>query len=230
VNLQEMRDYIRTQLDMDEEELPNPMLDSYIDEAYMRTISMENRWPFFETSWTLTKLGPDSVAALPASCDPAGLYSVRDTDTGLRLTQVSNEQAEDNFQQLQQSVTTPYYYTLWGSELRLWPTSSADVNLALRGYRHPSQWMVPPTGGAGAVPDCDQRLHFLLCHYAIALCYAQQEDEVLEDVYMKRWQASFVAARNAICNPRHQRPLVLNGGLPISQTGTSMIWGPPVGP
>ena len=52
----------------------------------------------------------------------------------------------------------------------------------------PTDWIA---GGAGAEPDCDIRLHQLLAHYAIALCYAQQEDEVLEDVYMKRWQASY---------------------------------------
>ena len=65
----------------------------------------------------------------------------------------------------------------------------------------------------------------------LALSYAQQEDEVLEDVYMKRWQASFEAAHSAICNPRHHRPLVMNGGLPLTSYNTnSMAWGPPVAP
>ena len=100
----------------------------------------------------------------------------------------------------------------------------------IRGYRYPTDWIA---GGAGAVPDCDARLHMLLAHYAIALAYAQQEDEVLEDVYMKRWQAGFAAARNAIVNPRHHRPLVFNGGLPLTSyyPGNTVVWAnPPVAP
>ena len=44
------------QLDMDDEELPNAMLDSYISEAYIRMMSMENRWPGFESRWTVNKV------------------------------------------------------------------------------------------------------------------------------------------------------------------------------
>jgi len=215
------------QLDMDDEELPNAMLDSYLSEAYMRTMSMENRWPSLETSWTLTRPDGDVEVPLPADCDPAGLFSVRDIESGRRLTQVSSEQAENSFRVGDQPTTWPAYYTIWGNELRLWPDPNGARELSLRGYRYPADWIA---GGAGAVPDCDTRLHFLLCHYAIALAYAQQEDEVLEDVYMKRWQASFAAAHSAICNPRHNRPLVLNGGLPISWGVVPMMWGPPVAP
>ena len=215
------------QLDMDDEELPNAMLDSYISEGYMRMMSMENRWPSFESRWTVTKLGGTGDITLPADCDPAGIFSVIDGNNGMRLTQVANEQAEDNFAQTA-TTTMPYYYSVWGSELALWPNPSGDRALRLRGHRLPRNWIAD---GAGGQPDADERLHFLLAHYAIALSYAQQEDEVLEDVYMKRWQASFEAAHSAICNPRHHRPLVMNGGLPLTSYNTnSMAWGPPVAP
>jgi hypothetical protein len=227
VNLQQLRDYIRAQLDMDDEELPNPMLDSYLDEAYNRTIVMENRWPFFEQRWDASKIADELDITLPPDCDPGGLFSVIDAASGMRLVQVSNEQAEDNFAQIA-TTTTPVYYSIWGSALRLWPDPGTDRSLRLRGYRYPTNWI---SGGAGAEPDADSRLHILLAHYAIALCYAQQEDEVLEDTYMKRYMAGFAAARNAICNPRHHRPLIYAGGLPLGGTGApSMIWGPPVGP
>jgi len=227
VDLQTLREYIRMQLDMDEEELPNGMLDSYLDEAYMRTIAMETRWPFFETRWSATKASDAESVPLPVNCNPSGLFSVIDEVSGLRLIQVSNEQAEDNVGQLNNTVN-PVYYTVWGSELALWPNPSGDRALRLRGHRLPRNWIAD---GAGGQPDADERLHFLLAHYAIALSYAQQEDEVLEDVYMKRWQASFEAAHSAICNPRHHRPLVMNGGLPLTSYNTnSMAWGPPVAP
>jgi len=226
VNLQELRDYIRMQLDMDSEELPNGMLDSYLSEAYLRMISMESRWPFFESRWTVEKLGGYGID-LPADCDPSGLYSVIDGDNGMRLVQVANEQAEDNFRQIS-TTTMPVYYTIWGGVLELWPDPATDRELHLRGYRYPRDWMAQ---GAGAEVDADPRLHIILAHYAIALSYAQQEDEVLEDLYMKRFTAGFAAARDAICNPRHNRPLIYAGGLPLGGIGHQpVIWGPPVGP
>jgi hypothetical protein len=227
VNLQELRTYVRAQLDVEEEELPNDMTDAYLAEAYIRTMSMENRWPFFETSWEVGKPGTDSVLVLPTDCDAGGLFSVR--VNGARLVQVSNEQAEDSNAQMA-GTTTPGWYSLWGREMRLWPSPTADVTVYLRGYRMPSDWI---SQGAGAEVDADVRLHRLLAHYAIALAYAQQEDEVLEDVYMKRWQASFMAARNAICNPRHNRPLVFSGGMAVIGAGPQggAQWAsPPVGP
>jgi hypothetical protein len=227
MNLSDLRNYIRTQLDMDDEELPSPVLDSYIQEGYTRMMSMENRWPAFETRWTVDKVGGTPDITLPADCDPAGLYSVIDGDNGMRLVQVSNEQAEDNFSQIA-TTTIPVYYTIWGGVLRLSPDPDTDRVIRLRGYRYPSNWM---TGGAGAEVDADPRLHILLAHFAIALSYAQQEDEVLEDVYMKRFQAGFMAARNAICNPRHNRPLIYAGGLPLGGVGhQTAVWGPLVGP
>jgi len=227
VNLQQLRDYIRVQLDMDEEELPNVLLDSYLSEAFLRTISMETRWPFYESRWDVTAAA--ATIALPVTVDPPGITGLIDTTNGYRLMQVANDLAEDSFIGMWSTSANPMYYSVFGTDLSLWPAPPADFARAYRlsGHRLPLDWQA---SGAGAAPDCDVRLHQLLAHYAIALCYAQQEDEVLEDVYMKRWQQSYLAAHHAICQPRHHRPLILNGGLPYTPSYNPIVWGPPVAP
>ena len=210
---------------MDEEELPNALLDSYLSEAFLRTISMENHWPFYESRWTVTAL--DENITLPTDVDPSGIASLVDLSNGYRLVQIAAEVAEDNFVGLWTTSSNPMYYTIYGGTLVVAPDPPDDFTrtYSLRGQRLPTNWTAL---GAAAEPDCDVRLHQLLAHYAIALCYAQQEDEVLEDVYMKRWQASFVAAHSAICQPRHHSPLVLNGGLVRGVAYNPVLWGPPV--
>ena len=228
MNLQQLRDYIRVQLDMDEEELPNTLLDSYLNEGFLRTISLETRWPFYETRWDVTAV--DGRLTAPTNCDLPGITGLTDLTTGAALVQIGNEYAELSFPGAIRSAHNPAYYTIYGNEITVWPLAAFDSlrNYRLRGQRLPTDWV---TQGAGAEPDCDYRLHQLLAHYAIALCYAQQEDEVLEDVYMKRWQASWAAAHNAICRPRHQRPLVFNVGLPVTPNTSSVVWAsPPVHP
>lgn len=230
MDLQQLRDYVRTQLDVDEEELPNALLDSYFVEGFNRTIAMETRWPFYETIWNVAYVPAEGAIAVPPDCDPAGIMALVDLSSGIRLLQISNEAAEDNFVggQLNGSAV-PASYSLYGDKIVLWPSPGENErSYYLRGYRLSHDWIAE---GAGSSPDCDPRLHILLAHYAIALAYAQQEDEVLEDVYMKRWQSSFISLHSAICTPRHHRPLVLNVGVPTATSAYNpVIWGPPVGP
>jgi len=226
VNLQQLRDYIRAQLDMDEEELPNGLLDSYLWEGYLRTISLERRWPFFETYFDVAATADDAAVAIPVECDGQQIASMFNSDTGQSLIQIGNELAEAKFVGGMQS-STPTHFSVWGNKIYLWPwpADGAEVHLKLRGFRKPLNWVA---SGSSAEVDADERLHILLAHYAIALCYAQQEDEVLEDVYMKRWQASFAIARTAICAPRHNRPLVFNVGLtPGQASGNTVTWNLP---
>lgn len=229
MNLGQLRVYIRTQLDMDEEELPNTMLDGYLDEAFARTIAMEHRWPFYETRWEVAQVPDETSIVLPSDTDPSGIDSLVDMTNGFRLIQIANELAEDKFVAMWSTSDNPMYYTIYGSELTLWPMTPTDFERSyrLRGQRLSTVWN---NGGSSNVPDCDVRLHQLLAHYAIALCYAQQEDEVLEDTYMKRWQSSYIVAHHAICQPRHHRPLIFNGGLPYSPSYNPVVWGPPVAP
>ncbi len=210
MNLQQLRDYIRTQLDMDDEELPNALLDGYLSEAYQRTIAMEDRWPFFEAAWTVAKV-PDSMGiVLPVDCDPPGITSLVDASTSMRLVQVGMEVGEDRYAT---QAGAPLAYSIFAGQIWLWPKPNTDATYGylLRGHRLPSDWIA---AGPDSEVDADVRLHILLAHYAIALVYAMEEDEVLEDVYMRRFTAGWTVAHSAICEPRHHRPVVLNGGAP----------------
>lgn len=231
MTLEELRDYIRVQLDMDSEELPDALLDTWMSEGFLRTISMEPRWPFYETRWDVGIVDPDPAVVLPADCDPTGIVSLVDATNGYRLAQIGNELAEDNFVGMSATASNPAYYSIYGTSLYLWPALQAGHgprSFRLRGYRYSRDWIAD---GSIGVPDWDRRLDMLLAYYAIALAYAQQEDEVLEDTYMKRWQSSYLAAHAAIMTPRHHRPLIFNGGIPYRPGGNPVIWAsPPVGP
>jgi hypothetical protein len=231
MNLQQLRDFTRAQLDVDDEELPNALLDSYIQEGFTRTISMEHRWPFYETAWVVTKPLGAQYIDIPTSADPQMIMAVKDSVTGAPLVQIGNELADIKFVGPSATAEFPWYYSLFGTQIVFHPHFLADAparDYLIRGYRKPADWIA---SGAGSEPDCDSRLHQLLAHYAIALFYAQEEDEVLEDTYMKRWQSLFLPAHAAICAPRHQRPVVFNIGTPVRPAGNPVVWSnPPVAP
>lgn len=216
MNLSELRDAVRTQLDIDEDDLANSTLDMYIREGYNRTIQLERRWPFFESSWSVTSSG--ASIAVPSTL--AGIASVVDTDENIRLVQIGSELAEDKFYG-EVGNGFPQYFSWWGSTITLYPTPNENRDYTIRGWRKPTDWV---TSGAATEVDADERLHLPLFHYACSLAYAQLEDTELENTYMRRWAATAEQAHEDIMRPQHHEPLVFNGGTRVNARRVRFVW------
>jgi|SRR5262252_4381207 len=226
MDVQTLKAFIREHLEMDDEELPDTLLNLYLQEAFDRTMAADNRWPRYEKTWTVSKVpGSDSIS-LPADLNIPSILSVINAADGYRIVAINHENAEDLFAPTSMIGTgAPIYFSLWDNKLWLWPnldpTLSADFQL--RAYRQPV-W----TNAASDIPDLDQRLHMTLSWFAISLVYAQQEDDVLEGQYLARWDRDLRQQMKMIFEPVHHRPLVLHGGAPIGGVAPYIINVPPV--
>jgi hypothetical protein len=218
MKLTELRQYVWDQTDTTEFDLPAATISSYLHEAFQRTIAAENRWPFYEKTWTLVVPVGETAAQLDSDVNRPGVVSVYRMD-GVRLLHISEEEAESRFgaEILMGDELEPVCYSFWADEIRFWPANAAseETIFGMRGYRKP---LTAFLNGTGEV-DADPRLHRPLAHYAIALAYAQQEDEVLERTYMERWQRDVEMARKAIMEADHHRPVIMNGGFPRTPVG-----------
>jgi len=207
-----MRAYIRNHLEMDDDELPDVLLNLYLQDGYDATLALTNRWPRQEEVWSASKVVDSHQITLPLDCNPNAIMSVI-TGTGYRLAYLNHENAEDLFAPTAMiGVGAPIYWSFWDGLLYMWPEAEPTVafDVTIRGYRQPV-W----TDNAATVPDIDARLHQAICYYAMSLSYAAQEDEILEGVYLARWQRDCNARIKMIMEPAHHRPLVLHGGTPI---------------
>jgi hypothetical protein len=206
MKIEQLRQYVRDQLDLPEEDdLPTSQIDLYLAEGFQRTIQQERRWPFYEKYWTVSNENDRSID-LPD--DMSGIASLIDQLTGHRLVQVAHELAEDNIPS--EDLGIPEFFTVWGDRIFLWPKPTSDRVYQMRGWRKPVDLLdLLPS----QEPDCDERLHLPLIAYACSMAYAQQEDEVLTQLYNTRWTQGVEIARNDIMRAQHHRPLVLNAGL-----------------
>lgn len=213
----DLRGLVRAQLDMDDEELPSTTLDPWLDDAYDQTLTLSDRWPFFEDAWTFTTVASQiayplaSLAAAHAnSYAIQTIGSVMDTTTagGEKFVKnISHDFAEQAFGLGGLGQAVPAYFSRWSTDLYLWPSPFGSRTIKVRGYRK-GAW-----GAADAdVVDADDRLHVPLSYYAIAMAYGQQEDEILKADWMGQWGSAVRRAHDAILAEPQSRPLVLGGG------------------
>lgn len=201
MNLAQLRKAVRDQLDLDAEDLPNARLDLYIREAFQRTLERESAWPFYATEWELSTV--DGKVPLPA--DVQNVVDVTSADGGRPFRHVGHDDARSFWGTT--ATGAAQAFSVWGTTLYLWPAQ--DMNIVVRGYRTPHEWLLNET----SVPDCPEALHLPLVHYAISREYAAQEDEVLQQVYLQTWQEGVESARVQIMQPTVSRPLIFGRGV-----------------
>ncbi len=211
MNLDQLRAVVHAQTQTTAGDLADPTIDIYLQQAFERTINAETQWPFYEQHWDLTLPAGAMQITLPGDVNPAGIMALYDVASNFRLGMIGPEYGDDHYAGPQVGTLNPLQFSVWANTLYLYPrvqASDTDRAYRLRGYRRPVNWLT-----VNGEPDCDSRLHLPLTHYAVALAYAQQEDETLELSYMDRWQRDVEMARRAIMDPIHHRPLVMPGSI-----------------
>lgn len=206
--LDELRTYVRQHLDLDEGELPNSLLDVWARDASTKIARSRKRWPFYETSWTLT-VG-NNVSDYPLS----GLSPVPDEITSIvrddrRLVYIGRDEAEAAYLPYQQHGGYVTYWNVWGDTLRLYPTPSGADLLRIRGYRKSLDWVA---SGAGATPDFPDEFHDAIRLYLLAMAYLQQEDPEMAQQFIGSFNAEMDLLKKQFGDAPGSYPLVLGGG------------------
>jgi len=184
-------------------------------------MAFSNEWPRNETIWTIAKVPGTLGISLPADVNIPGILSVIEATRGYKLVSIAHENAENNFGTIvNEGHRTPLYYSIFAGLMYLWPLpgDQQHVDLVLRGYRQPV-W----DNGASTIPDLDPRLHATLAYFAMSLVHAQQEDEVMEGVYLARWQRDLTQQLRTIMQPVGNKPLVMHGCAPVGGSPSFVV-------
>ena len=202
MNLQDIRDYVRSHMDLELEDLPDVMLDVFIREGSRKIEYSEQRWPFYERTATVAT-SPSTGTVSLASLGLRKVASVVFDQEPLRW--ISVEEYDDLWGYYE---GRPTKYAEWEGSILLGPVPDQAYDLLIRGYRPQDDWVA---AGTGAEPDVPEELHNTVALWALHRAYAQQEDPEMASFYRAVFDQELNEFGRRITEMPLHRPLVMGG-------------------
>lgn len=221
MTLQDIRDFVRDHLDVDDEELPNSLLDRFIYDGANRiersAIALGGRWAFREVEYTLPVLADTQSYDLDTHTsldDPATLAYVEEVRGQNWTLQPEDHRAMRARYRVSSTATgTPSAWSQWGRFIYLWPTPDTAASYYILGTRKQADWLV-----VNDSPDFPDEFHELLGWWALNRAAAQQDDLETSEFYRAEFKE--------ILRDR-SRPYLLGNDSPVLQmNGASSVYRP----
>lgn len=206
MDLQEIRDYVRSHLDIEVEDLPDVVLDVFIRDGSKRIERAEERWPFYEVTYDFpTIAGQRDYAFTDINSELDSIHSIRGEQWELKY--LGQDTGDKRWSRNIQQTAEPTHFSTWGTTLRLYPDPDGAYDLIVRAYRKPIDWVAQ---GSGASPDLPNELHNTVATFALAKAYYQQEDLELGAQYERQFADELNMYRRRLNNTPQPQPLVMN--------------------
>ncbi len=212
MEIQDMRSYIRSIVEIDSSDISDDILNRFLGEGYDQIVYSEKRWPWYEASTTFNTVGSTSDYTLATA--GAGITNGLREISALRtnnhvLTFLGRDDGDIVYPLDSSSSGDVYYWSFWADNVRLYPTPSAAQTIYVRGYKNPSPF------GAGSVngtspSDFPEPFHIVIATYGISRAYEQQEDLDMAASYMNSFIRELDNLRARHLDVPAPQPLVLN--------------------
>ena len=238
MTLQQMRDQVRSVVDIDATDISDTVLDNMIGQGFDTIVYSEKRWPFFETSTTFNTVGGTktyTLASIAGSPDAITqgvreIMSLRNDDHVLEF--IGNVNADFIYPLNVTTSGQPWEWSFWNDTVTLYPTPDGAATIYARVMRNPTDFGVGSASGSS--PDLPAPFHPILVTYAIAKAYLQQEDPVMAQQYLIQFQTDLDNIGRRYADVPAPQPMVANsriatryavgtGGLRYSSSGGG-IW------
>lgn len=220
LTLQNMRDHVRTALDVDTTDIPDSILDQWIRDGWRMVIRRVRRWPFMEKQTTLSVLA--GTAAYTYATVNANCEEVIDVNGPTwRVRNISPEEAERIWPRNVTSSGVPTKWTRWQDTITFYPTPAANASMLVRYYEKPIEWV---TGGAASTPSqLPDDFHDLIVTWALMRAHAQQEDLDLSGYQKQIFEEQMTTMKKAFQFRFVEQPSILGGGTPGVYDGPARL-------
>lgn len=217
LTLQNIRDQVRNTVELDTTDIPDSLIDLFVQEGYDHIVHAEHRWIFYETNFTFTCV-PGQRAYAFSDIDPTlEVLDGVEHDSWMCMP-IAHQLAQGQYAG-STVLGTPTNFSVWADSMYLWPTPSEARTITVRGYRKPTDWIAR---GSGATPDLPESFHPLLVLWALHRTYMQQDDMQMGQVLRQMFTEQFRNLRNDYTQALFPEPSIMG-----ATHGTSFSMIPP---
>jgi|TARA_R110000824_G_scaffold52919_2_gene146867 hypothetical protein len=212
VNILEMRDYIRSVVDIDVSDISDDVLNRFLGEGYDLIVYSDKRWPFYEVQNTFPTVADQkdySLAEVGVNITN-GLREINALRTDRHVITFVGRDEGDVVYPIETNTTgEPWWWSYWAESVRLYPTPSSVLTVSVRGYGDPTAF---GAGSADTVSPSDlpTPFHVVVATYGLARAYEQQEDPTMANQYFAIFQQEFTNLKARYNDMPAPQPVLLN--------------------
>ncbi len=212
MNILEMRDYIRSVVDIDSSDISDDVLNRFLGEGYDLIVYSDKRWPFYEVQNTFSTVADQkdySLAEVGVNVTN-GLREINALRTDKHVITFVGRDEGDVVYPIETNTTgEPWWWSYWAESVRLYPTPSSVLTVSVRGYGDPTAF---GAGSADTVSPSDlpTPFHVVIATYGLARAYEQQEDPTMANQYFAIFQQEFTNLKARYNDMPAPQPVLLN--------------------
>lgn len=212
MNILEMRDYIRSVVDIDVSDISDDVLNRFLGEGYDLIVYSDKRWPFYEVQNTFSTVADQkdySLAEVGVNVTN-GLREINALRTDRHVITFVGRDEGDVVYPIETNTTgEPWWWSFWAESVRLYPTPSSVLTVSVRGYGDPTAF---GAGSADTVSPSDlpTPFHVVVATYGLARAYEQQEDPTMANQYFAIFQQEFTNLKARYNDMPAPQPVLLN--------------------
>lgn len=213
MQIQDMRSYIHSVVEIDADDISNDVLNRFLGEAYDLVVYSEKRWPWYETSTTFATVAgtSDYTLATVGAAVTNGLREVAALRTDSQVLEfIGRDEADVSYPLNSSGNGEPFRWSFWEDKVRLYPTPSSATTIYVRGWRSPTAFGAGSVDGASP-SDFPEPFHILFATYGVARAYEQQEDLEMAQSYHMMFTRELDNLRSRYLDAPAPQPVVLNG-------------------
>lgn len=189
-----------------------PLVERWLNQAQRRAV-IESELRTQEASETYATVSEQSGYALPT--DFARLIDIFNSETSQLLVPLETKQ----FDSIPASTGRPYFYTVFGSNLTLYPTPDAVYPLTLRYWRLPVDMVAESD-----TPEIPVQYHELLIAYAMRQAFLRENDLQMAGQWEVQWEKGILKMRGEVQHDTFDGPKQVEGTWGDSQGVPPNVW------
>jgi hypothetical protein len=199
---------------MREDEFPNALVDMFAEDGFNRIAFSDRRWPFYQSSATLTTSAADQTYTLASLSLREIKRIVRSGEGG--LMPIDHAEAVGWFGT---DTGDPTHWSMLSDVVYLWPIPTSTESLTVVGWREPTAWY----NDVSTEIDAHESLHLSVLYWVLSKAYAQLEDTEMAAFYEGMFVSGVEGAQRALkLRNAGDLPLIYSGGVPSSPASTDV--------